>query len=169
MNTHGLDLKNIPTGVETFSYNKPLTGAEREQKKIECEKKWKEERERKSKMVVGKFLFNECPGGELKFSFREFKGEEIKNYTLRHDQVYQLPLGVALHLNDRCSYYEFEHNLDGGKMIDARNMYIKSKVHRTNFIPLDWQIDVGNTGRSVDEVSFTNPLNNIFEIDGIGK
>ena len=128
------------------------------------------ERERKSKMVTGKFLFNECPGGELTFYFREFPGETLKKYTMRHDSIHTIPLGVAIHLNDNCAYVEYQHNLDGGKAVDIKNMYIQSKVHRTNFIPMDWSIDAGNSsGRSIAQVSFTNPLDSRFNLDATGR
>ncbi|CAM5999025.1 unnamed protein product [Sphagnum balticum] len=101
-------------------------------------------------MVTGKFLFNECPGGELVFHYREFPGDANVKYTMRHDTVYTIPLGVAMHLNDRCAYPEYSHNLDGGKAIagvtvegSTQNMYIQSKIHRTNFIPLDFTLDAG--------------------------
>jgi hypothetical protein len=138
--------------------------------KNDNEKKWKAERERKSKMVTGKFLFNECPNGELNFFYREFPQQPITTYTFRHDQIYTIPLGVAIHLNDRCSYDEYQYNLDNGKLIDAKNMYIKSKVHRTNFIPLDWSVDAGNSdGKSVVEATFTNPLDSTYNLDASGR
>lgn len=142
----------------------------KEARKKECKERWMKERERKSKPVTGKFLFNECPGGEIIFRFGEFPGEPRKTYTMRHDNIYTIPLGVAIHLNDNCSYSEFQHNLDAGKAVNAEQMYVQSKIHRTNFIPMDWSQDVGNTtGKSIAQVTYGNPLDNRYNLDATGR
>jgi len=139
-------------------------------RKAELRTKIAQERAYKAKLVTGKFLFNECPGGELKFAFREFPGDQLITYVMRHDSIHTVPLGVAMHLNDRCSYPEYFHNLDGGKAISADNMYITTKVHRTSFIPLDFTADVGNySGKSIAQVSNYNPLDNKFSLDSLGR
>lgn len=163
------------TPVETREF--PTYIDPREARKREAKEKWIKEKEYKSKMVTGKFLFNECPGGELVFHYREFPGDTNMKYTMRHDQIYTIPLGVAMHLNDRCAYPEYSHNLDGGKAISGvtvegstQNMYIQSKIHRTNFIPLDFTLDAGNwSGKSVAQVTFTNPLSNNQVLDSMGR
>lgn len=129
----------------------------RERLRQEVKMKIAQEREMKSKMVTGKFLFNECPGGELVFYYREFPGDELVKYKMRHDSIQTIPLGVAQHLNDRCSYPEYQHNMDNGKSIDASNMYIMTKVHRTSFIPLDFTVNAGNyAAQSIAMVSYKN-------------
>lgn len=141
-----------------------------EAKKKEARERWEADRAHKSKMVTGKFLFNECPGGELRFVYREFPGDPRKTYVMRHDTIQTIPLGVAMHLNDRCSYNEFQHNLESGKLIDGEQMYVQSKVHRTNFIPLDWSHDVGNTtGKSIAQVTYGNPLDSRYNLDAEGR
>lgn len=138
----------------------------REAKRRETAEKVAKERAYKSQPVTGKFLFNECPGGLLEFPYREFPGDELVHYKLRHDNVYTIPLGVAMHLNDRCSYFEYQHNMDNGKAIDIRNMYIQSKVHRTSFIPLNFTQDVGNfTGQSIHQVMSHNPQDTRFSLE----
>jgi hypothetical protein len=142
----------------------------REAQRRAAKEKWMKEREHKSKMVTGKFLFNECPGGEIVFNFREFPGDKRVTYKMKHDTIHTIPLGVAMHLNDRCAYAEFQHNLDAGKSVNADSMYIQSKVHRTNFIPLDWSLDVGNfSGKSIEQVTYNNPLDNRYNLDSTGR
>lgn len=137
--------------------------------KRKIKEKWMADRLEKSQLVTGKFLFNECHGGELKFPFREFPGDEIIIYTLRHDQIHTIPLGLAMHLNDRCSYPEYQHNLDKNT-IEATNMYVTTLVHRTNFIPLDWSKSVGNSsGKSIVQVTTSNPLSNNQMLDSMGR
>ncbi|MGH3053444.1 MAG: hypothetical protein ACRDL7_00525 [Gaiellaceae bacterium] len=150
----------------------------REARRREVEAKWRADKAHKSKTVTGKFLFNECPGGELKFSYCEFPGDQLVHYTMRHDSIHTIPLGVAMHLNDRCAYPEFQHNLDGGKAISGvsvggsnSNMYLQSMVHRTNFIPLDFTLNAGNYSGIV-EVSHTpngNPLDSRYNLDATGR
>lgn len=67
------------------------------------------QRERKQKLVRGKFKFDEVPGGLMSFTFREFKGERPKRYDMIDGQVYEIPLGVAIHLNTNCWYPEYKH------------------------------------------------------------
>lgn len=62
-------------------------------------KSWELERQRDRKMVRGKFIFHEIPGGELTFNFYQYKGDPIEKYTLKDGEIYTLPLGVAKHLN----------------------------------------------------------------------
>jgi hypothetical protein len=62
-------------------------------------KNWEFERQRDRKMVRGKFQFHEIPGGEMTFNFYQYKGDPIEKYTLKDGEIYELPLGVAKHLN----------------------------------------------------------------------
>lgn len=165
------------TPTETTKLDVPTFIDPREAKKRAAKEKWMKEREYKAKMVTGKFLFNECPGGELIFHYREFPGDANVKYVMRHDSIHTIPLGVAMHLNDRCAYPEYAHNLDGGKAISgvtvelsAQNMFIQSKVHRTNFIPLDFTLDAGNwSGKSIVQVTYENPLSNTHMLDSMGR
>lgn len=142
----------------------------KEARKRDLKDKINREREEKAQMVTGKFLFNECPGGELKFCYREYPGDQLVHYTMKHDNIYTIPLGVARHLNDRCAYYEYQHNIDGGKTVDAKNMYIQSKVHRTSFIPLNFTTQAGNySGNSIAKVTFTDPLKGDHLFDAMGR
>lgn len=142
----------------------------KEARKRAAKEKWMRDKEHKSKMVTGKFLFNECPGGELVFEYLEFPGDRKITYKMRHDSIHTIPLGVAMHLNDRCSYPEYAHNLDAGKTIDAKNMYVTTKIHRTNFIPLDFTLDAGNySGKSLAQVSFNNPSEENRILDSMGR
>jgi hypothetical protein len=62
-------------------------------------KSWELERQRDRKMVRGKFLFHEIPGGEMTFNFYKYKGDPIEKYTFKDGEIYTIPLGVAKHLN----------------------------------------------------------------------
>ena len=69
---------------------------------------WKEE----SKIVKGIFRCREPDGGSVKFSFRKYKWDPIKWYTMVDGRTYEIPLAVARHLNKNCSYAVHSHILD---------------------------------------------------------
>lgn len=94
--------------------------------------KWKEE----SRMVKGIFRCHEPRGGCVTFSFRKYKWDSTKRYTMHDGQEYEVPLCVARHLNKNCNYVEHTHILDAqGKPILNE---AGKKVSRMNFDSLDF-------------------------------
>src|SRR5882672_4297691 len=59
--------------------------------KAEMKAKIARQRAENSKMVTGKFLFNECPGGRLIFYFREFPGDQLMKYDMIHGSTHTIP------------------------------------------------------------------------------
>lgn len=156
--------------VQAAPIEMPKVLTAEEQRRKDLRDRILREKAHKAKLVTGKFLFNECPGGLLEFSFREFPGDQLVKYSMRHDTIHTVPLGVAQHLNKRCAYPEYQHNMDNGKSVDAKALYIQSKVHRTSFIPLDFTEDTDyNNGNSIAQVTYTNPNANKFSLDSLGR
>lgn len=94
--------------------------------------KWKEE----SKLVKGIFRCHEPRGGSVTFSFRKYKWDAVKTYTMVDGEEYEIPLSVARHLNNNCNYFEHTHILDShGKPIVDR---VGKKVSRMNFDSKDF-------------------------------
>jgi hypothetical protein len=60
-----------------------------------CEKARKED----SKMVHGVFKNIEAPGGDVEFVYRKHKGEPIMVYHMKDGEAYDVPIGVAKHIN----------------------------------------------------------------------
>ncbi len=91
-------------------------------------------RDRDREKVKGMFKFYEVPGGTLSFVFKKYKEDQIEKYTLSDGQVYEIPLGVAKHLN-KNGWYPVHHYKDeeGGKKIR-----IGEKIHRFGFQSLDF-------------------------------
>lgn len=78
--------------------------------------KFKQEKDRQ--LVKGIFNFHEVPGGEMKFVYAKYKGEQPVRYKLQDGEVYSLPLGVAKHLNKDCWYPVHAHALNSeGKAV----------------------------------------------------
>jgi len=59
----------------------------------------KKMREEESKIVKGKFSCHKPKGGEITFPYRKYKEDHIQNYTFKDGGVYEIPLGLARHLN----------------------------------------------------------------------
>jgi hypothetical protein len=94
--------------------------------------KWKEE----SRMVKGIFRCHEPRGGSVTLSYKKYKQDPVKTYTFRDGETYEIPLGLARHLNNKCNYQVHSYILDsqGKPMVD----YAGSKVSRMNFDSLDF-------------------------------
>jgi len=88
------------------------------------------QRELDKKPVTGRFKFNECPGGTLKFPYLKYKGEKIKFWTFVDGQVYTIPRGIASHLQREGKYVVHEHcQEESGKP----SMQIGQTIDRFNF------------------------------------
>ena len=88
---------------------------------------WKEE----SRMVKGVFRCLEPIGGNVKFSFRKYKWDQTKIYTMFDGETYEVPLAVARHLNQNCSFpvHSLVLGPDGNPTIDR----LGKKQSRMNF------------------------------------
>lgn len=95
--------------------------------------KWLRDRDRQK--VKGKFIFHECPGAIMRFVYKAYKGDPVERYDLKDGEIYELPLGVARHLNKNCWYPRHSYQLDeSGKPI----MRVGEKVRRVSFQSLEF-------------------------------
>jgi len=65
-----------------------------------------------ARLVKGVFKNVESRGGDLTFTYRGYKGEPTRVYTLNDGEEYTIPLGVAKHINRQCKYEESAHLVD---------------------------------------------------------
>jgi hypothetical protein len=70
-------------------------------------------RQEGNRKVKGVFRCFEPMGGSIKFSFKAFPGDPIVTYSLLDGETYDLPLCVAQHLRNNCSYPTLAYVLDG--------------------------------------------------------
>lgn len=91
-------------------------------------------RDKHRELVKGIFRFHECPGGVMSFPFKEFKEDEVQNYTLEDGKVYSIPLGVAKHLNNNCWYPQYEFFKDETQNVQR----VCKKVRRCTFQSLEF-------------------------------
>lgn len=67
--------------------------------------KWQRDKDREK--VKGIFRFYEVPGGSMSFSIKLYKEDKVERYDLFDGEVYEIPLGVAKHLNKNGWYPEY--------------------------------------------------------------
>lgn len=85
--------------------------------------------------VRGIFKFYEVPGGSMNFVFRAYKKDPIERYDLIDGEIYEIPLGVAKHLNRNGWYpiHAYINNEDG-----RPTAKIGQKVRRFGFQSLEF-------------------------------
>ncbi len=104
-------------------------------KKSEAKARWEALQQEESKVVKGKFVYHECPGGTMEFTFRKYKNTPLINYSLKDGEIYEVPLAVARHLNTNVSYPVHGHKKDeAGKPVQA----VQEMIRRTSFQSLDF-------------------------------
>lgn len=99
-------------------------------KKEQLEKMKKED----SRIVKGRFFCHEPKGGNVKFSYRKYKGDPIKSYTLFDGKDYELPVGVAKHINN-CGWNVHAHCVDAN---GNPSVNVGSRVRRFSFQSMDF-------------------------------
>lgn len=104
---------------------------------------WCADRDREK--VRGVFRFYERPGGDMEFVYRGWPGDPVEKFTMIDGQTYEIPLGVARHLNQNGWYPEYGY-IPGGKTVlvpggQPTNMRVEKKTHRFGFQKLDFMED----------------------------
>lgn len=92
-------------------------------------------RDKDREMVKGIFRFHEVPGGQMEFSFKKWKEDDVENFKLVDGEIYTLPLGVAKHLNKDCWYPVHSYMMNENNM---PTMKINQKVRRCSFQSLEF-------------------------------
>lgn len=96
--------------------------------------------EEDAQVVEGRFEFKEitnpkeAKGSTVTFHYRAYPGQPVVTYTIKHNEIRQLPLGVAKHINGElggCKYNIHKHVMDGQGVpkIDCAG----ENVHRMGF------------------------------------
>lgn len=107
---------------------------------VPAKKATKEEMEKRrkdaNKMVKGVFRCHEPRGGNVSLVWREYKGDPVRRYTMYDGQEYEIPAGLAKHLNSNCSYAVHSHILgpDGAPLVDKKGR----RISRMNFESLEF-------------------------------
>lgn len=135
----------MSTKVEQKAELTPAEKITREEHK----KKLKYMRDKDRQNVRGIFRFHEVPGGVARFCTKFYKEDPVEWYELIDGQVYEIPLGVAKHLNKNCWTPEYEYikteqgvlqgiRPGGHATLGNDMMRIGKKIHRMSFQSLEF-------------------------------
>ncbi len=127
-------MSNVPEKTKNLTKETPVA-SELASKKEEGRLRWKALYEEEKRIVRGKFIYHECPKGIMEFSYRKFKEDPLKNYSMKDGEIYEVPLYVARHLNKECNFpsYTFKNDESGRPQTT-----ISERIHRTAFQSLDF-------------------------------
>jgi len=105
------------------------------------------QRDKDREKVKGIFKFYEVPGGSLSFVFKKYKEDPLEKFEFVDGCIYEIPLGVAKHLNKNGSYpvHAYKMNEDG-----KSSMQIGQMVHRFGFQSLEF-VDIDDLNDGSDE------------------
>lgn len=112
-------------------------------------------RKRDSVLVRGRFNNLENPGGTFRFVVKLYKNDPVMKYELRDGHVYELPRGVARHLNNDVGRTEHQFLLDER---GNPSTMIGRRIRRVMFEHLEF-VDIDDIG----------PQNNIVTVEKIPK
>lgn len=103
-------------------------------------------RDKDREKVRGLFKFYEVPGGTLSFVYKAYKGDKAEKYTMEDNKVYEVPLGVAKHLNKNGWYPVHQHQ----RTENGTAVRVGQKVHRFGFQSLDFvDLEEHNPSREI--------------------
>lgn len=101
----------------------------------EQEKALKAMYDRDHKMVKGKFSFLEVPGGELRFTFLKYDGDQLLRYKWKDGDIVEVPYMVAKHIAQdvKVPAHGFQTDEHGKPIVQ-----VEKYIHRTAFQRLDF-------------------------------
>lgn len=104
----------------------------------------KYQRDKDRQKVRGKFIFNEVPGGTMSFCFRKYKEDPVERFDLTDGMVYEIPLGVAKHLNQNLAYPIHQHfsSENGQHLMKVGTMVRRCAFQSLEFMDIDDMDDV---------------------------
>lgn len=111
------------------------------------------QRDRDREKVRGRFIFNEVPNGQMEFVYRAYKEDPIERYCLKDGEIYEIPLGVARHLN-KNGWYPIHRYLLNDQGAPAQ--LVNQKVRRFSFQSLEFMDSEEIGDNHVDIVTVKN-------------
>ena len=135
-----IKVEHLSEEVKNLEYVKEITNFGSSKLTSEQKKKASEmietARKADAKIVKGIFKNIECAGGDLHFAYHAYKGEPTRVYHLLDGKQYDLPVGVAKHINRQCKYKRSKHlvDRDGSRMITADKPIERYQFVSTEFM-----------------------------------
>jgi len=123
------NIQNLSTG----EISRPIVKKQPKTTKEDFAKELIRRRERDAELVAGVFKNLETPGGEHKFQYKAYKGDDYVTYALQDGERYKLPRGVARHLNNNCFYKEYRHLPQQYEGVAVQHAYNDGRLQTTNW------------------------------------
>ena len=124
--------------------------------KVRLQRELALEKQKDHTIVKGQFRYYALENGTLEFSFKKYKGDRTKKYTMVDYEYYEIPLMVAKWLNKGGVIQEYEYkNGPDGKPI----MAIGKKRHRVGFQHLGFSSEMEDS-REYDSIVIASPFKN---------
>jgi len=106
-------------------------------------KKLAMQKARDSEIVRGKFINHEQSGAPLDFWYKAYPGDKLQRWHFKDGEIKEIPLGVAMHINNNCSTPVYEHLKGDKKMIagnndEGENLTVTGYKNRFSFQPLNF-------------------------------
>jgi len=131
----------------------------------ELARKLANDRDRDAEMITGIFRNLENPissgsSGVAEFRLKLHKGDTFQYYRLIDGERYRLPRGVVRHLRQNCYYKQYTQSKNNalgegvhvgyadGRLRAYEHMQMARKIHRYDFVPLDFMSDDIDLNRS---------------------
>lgn len=107
-----------------------------DKEKIEAKKLIEEREGEDSKIVKGVFKIL-CGGGKMSFSYKKYKDENTKVYSMEDGQTQEIPLGLAKHINSvKSKSRDFVKDAQGNMTLQT---YVKGYEQRYQFISTEFE------------------------------
>ena len=106
-----------------------------ETQKKEAKEKLAKQHEEDSKVVKGIFKNLECKGGTAQFPWRKYPQDEIEMCRFEDGKAYEIPLGLAKHINNDCFIPRHDYLVDEN---GDRIVGVAEKNHRYQFLSTEF-------------------------------
>lgn len=97
------------------------------------------QKEADARLVTGRFVYTERPGGTLTFPYKKYKGDPIKVWSFVDGEVYTIPRGIASHLQREGRYAVHSHAMteDGKPSLKIGHMVTRYTFESLGFLDED--------------------------------
>lgn len=103
------------------------------------------EYERDQEIVRAKFRFHDRPGSEMRFMYKKHSGK-IESHRFQDGGVYDVPRGVAEHINKNCWQPTHEYIW---KEDNSAQQQVTGRVQRAEFQPVGFESSMQSAGGNI--------------------
>jgi len=117
----------------TFNQSRKLTDKEKKDAQAKLEKAQEED----AKISKIRFINHMSKGGKLEFTFRKYKEDPYRTYSLQDGMIYDLPMAVINHINEDCALPKREYD-KGPNGVTLLSTSVISKEKKYECVPANF-------------------------------